>query len=397
MLRISMLLVVCVLLGEPSARADRYDLKSGGYVEGELIARPDDGSYVIKTPDGARLAFERADVVRVTVVDDAATEYARRSREMHDTIEAHRALADWCRTNKLDQQRDHHLQRVLQFDPNDEEARLGLGYQKRGGRWLNRAELMRVRGMELYEGKYRTSQEIVLLERAKQNEGAAQDWTVKLRLWRDWLDSRREDRVAEARLQIASLDDPLAAPSIVRLLEREQDEWVVRQYVAALGRLDHPSATQTLVRLALHDEDAEIREECRDLLTRNGRVASIYPFVQALKSKNNEIVNRAASALEVIGNPDAVSPLIDALVTTHRFRIEGNSDRISAGMSNGSGGLSFGGNGPKIISKDLRNPQVLRALTSLTHQSGLDYDETAWRDWFVNQQMSADINSRRDL
>ena len=54
--------------------------------------------------------------------DDIATEYQSRSRKAPDTADAHRELADWCREHKLIAEADHHLARVAELDPTDEDA-----------------------------------------------------------------------------------------------------------------------------------------------------------------------------------------------------------------------------------------------------------------------------------
>ena len=39
---------------------------------------------------------------------------------------------------------------------------------------------------------------------------------------------------------------------------------------------------------------------------------------------------------------------------------------------------------------------MLQALTKLSGNQNFDYDEQAWRAWFVDLQMRQHINSRRD-
>jgi hypothetical protein len=171
-----------------------------------------------------------------------------------------------------------------------------------------------------------------------------------------------------------------------------------------LGQLDDARAIQTLVDYSLEDDDSEIRAQCLDYLTSGVRPVSIFPYVQALRSKDNVIVNRAGEALGTIGDPAAISPLIDALVTVHKFEIQpqgpgSGPGGISAGFdpSGGGGGLSMGGKGPQIIKKRLENPAVLRALMKLSGNQSFDYDTEAWRGWFVDMQMRQHANARRDM
>jgi hypothetical protein len=76
----------------------------------------------------------------------------------------------------------------------------------------------------------------------------------------------------------------------------------------------------------------------------------------------------------------------------------GGPGQISAGFnpSGSGGGLSLGGNGPQQEDRDRENPRVLRALTALSGGQNFDYDELAWRHWFVDQQMRQHANARRD-
>jgi HEAT repeat protein len=143
----------------------------------------------------------------------------------------------------------------------------------------------------------------------------------------------------------------------------------------------------------------EIREQCLDYLMSFERPVSILPYVQALKDKDNVIVNHAGAALGKLGNPAAISPMIDALVTTHKYQVHAAPPgQIGAAFDprGGGGGLQMGGNGPQIVERDRENLSVLRALEKLTANHEFDFDEQAWRRWYVDRQMREHVNSRRD-
>ena len=87
-----------------------------------------------------------------------------------------------------------------------------------------------------------------------------------------------------------------------------------------------------------------------------------------------------------------------ALVTTHKYLIDdGQSGRLNAGMVNGGGGFSAGGKGPQIVRRDRENREVLQALVKLSGKHDFGFDEQAWRSWFINEQSSDRIRTRRDL
>jgi hypothetical protein len=395
-----LLLLIALLVisaAVPTARAEIFELKNGGQLTGSA-ERTESGEYVIRTVAGATVTIDRDEVARIVQEEGALDEYTRRSRTAPDTADAHRELVAWCREQKLMDQAEHHLQRVVDLDPADEDARRSLGYQQVGGRWLTRDEVMAARGLHFYDGKFRTPQDIAIRQRDKQSGDAELDWFTKLRKWRGWLDKRRPGQVEEAQAQIAAFADPQAAPAIARMLDEEEDEYVFELLLSVLGRLDHPAAVQTLVAYSLDYDDAEIRLQCLDYLTSSARPVSILPYVKALKSKDNAIVNRAGEALGKIGDPAAVSPLIDALVTTHKYQVQDNqSGQLGASFnpSGGGGGLSLGG-GPKIIQRDQENLRVQRALIKLSGNQDFGFDEKAWRAWYVDQQMRQHVNSRRD-
>ncbi len=387
-------------------RADVFELKDGGQIVGTTVARPDGADYVVQTAEGAEVRLTRDMLSRVIQEEPAVAEYRARSRKAPDTVEAHRELAAWCRERKLLAEANRHLARVAELDPNDAEARRALGYQQVGDRWLSSDQIMTERGMVFYDGKYRTKQDVAVRERNKAEESTNNDWFKNLRLWRGWLDNRQATRVAEAQALITAINDPDAAPALVKILADEEDPDVFDMLLSVLARLDHPSTVQTLVALTLDPAiAADVRDEAIDYLLHGPRAVSVIPYVQALKSKDNKIVNRAGYALGKIGDPAAISPLIDALVTSHKYLIqpEGpaggtalNPTFSSGGGGIGGGGLNVGGNGPKMIQKDEQNGSVLQALIKLSGKQNFDYDEPAWRAWYVDMQMRQRYHSRRD-
>ena len=257
---------------------------------------------------------------------------------------------------------------------------------------------MAARGMRWHAGRYRSEQEIELVELDKMREQAEAHWFSELKRLKGWLRHRRPERVREAQAAITAIEDPHAAPALVRWLDNENDEWTRRLLLDVLYLLDHPLVMSTLVDLSIHEETDDLRLLCVDYLTRDRRRPPLKPYVDWLSSKDNRIVNRAAQALAAIGDGEAVSPLIDALVTRHKFIVStGNPGQINASMTNGGGGFTAGGNAPKVEFRDLNNTDVLRALSQLTGGVDFGYDERAWRRWFVNEQKVDFSASRRDL
>ena len=135
-------------------------------------------------------------------------------------------------------------------------------------------------------------------------------------------------------------------------------------------------------------------------------------MTRALQSKENHIVNRAAIGLRRLDDPSAVSPLIGALVTTHKFTLYPNGppgnisttmSRTSSGgaapgglsSSGGPGlGMSVGGK-PVVLRRRLQNREVLDALIKLTGVNFF-YDLKRWKYWLASQRKAQALDARRD-
>jgi HEAT repeats len=260
-------------------------------------------------------------------------------------------------------------------------------------------QLMASRGLVEYDGKWRTRQHVELLEREKKLREATTDWSKRLELWRRWLTSRREDRAQQAHDEILAINDPLAAEPLVAMLDREDDYELKRLWIQVAARLDHPAAIEALVQLSLYDADESIRVECLELLIKSRRPGLVTPYIQALRSKDNEIINRAGAALGQIGDRDAIGPLVEALVTKHRVQVEPASsyqNAYSFSPNGGGGSYNFGSSGPKFETQSVKNPSVLSALVLLSGGTSFDYNQPQWRAWLAAQAKLNSVDVRRD-
>ncbi len=382
-----------------SLQADVFYLSNGGRIEGELLnpeQRPRE-NYVIRLADGVQVTLAADQVEKVVSLRPEESEYQRIRHQYPDTVEGQWELAEWCRQKRLLSQRDVHLQRVIELDPDHVLARRALGYSQIEGKWQTTEEVMRSRGYERYQGAWRTRQEIELLEAKREQEQTEKEWFQKINRWRGWLAT---DKSHLARQNILSIKDPLALKALAAALRTERQLEVRLLFVEALAHLGVPEAIRVLAETAMEDYDEEVRLTCLDYLCKmppNPDVTTF--FVGYLKHKDNLMVNRAASALGRLGDRSAVGPLIDALITRHKQKIStGSPGTISAGFGTGPGappgGLAVGG-GPKVVITTVMNQPVLDALVSLTGQN-FHFDQQAWRYWLASQRRPETIEGRRD-
>jgi hypothetical protein len=389
---------VCLTLAVVSgatARGDVFVLNNGGRIEGRLVeSAGDDKDYIIETASG-RMTIARAQVSRIDAASADEKEYAALAKDSPDTVEAHWKLYEWCRSRKLREQAQKHLTRILELDPNHAEARTILGFRKQGEGWVTRDDVMSARGMVKYEGQYYTRQHVELMEQQKAAKDTQVDWRKDLAMWRGWLTGRRADRAAEAREKITNIRDPQAADAIAAALDREKDPAIQQLWLEVLAKLDSSAAIQALVDHSLNDPNEEIRRQCVDYLIATKKRGLLSPYLKALKASDNVLINRAATALGQIGDPAAIGPLIDVLVTVHKEKVS-DGGQMSMSMSNGGSGLSMGG-GPKIVSREVRNADVRTALLQLTRIPGFEYDQDGWRNWYASQAKAQRVEMRRDL
>jgi hypothetical protein len=382
---------ICWACRGHNARGDTLELTNGGRIEGRLV-NPEDGQsdYVIETATG-RLTFARSQVARVDVSSAAEKQYETLARTSPDTVEAHWKLYEWCRDQKLRGPAQKHLTRILELDPDHAQARSILGFKKEGGQWQTRDQLMASRGMVKYEGEYYTRQHVELLQRQKEAKSAQVDWRKDLQQLRRWLTGSDQARAQQALAKIPTIQDPAAAEPMVAMFRKETEPKLQSLWLEVLARLNDQVAVNALIEHSLYDDNDEIRYQCLEYLIKSGRPGLAAPYLQALKSNDNVTINRAAMALGRIGDPEAIGPLIDVLVTNHKVKVSDNSGKMAAGP----GSLSIGG-GPKFENRQARNADVLAALVALTGMAQFEYDQPAWRAWLTEQAKQHPVDLRRD-
>lgn len=403
------LLVASTLVGLLVCRdsaAEVVVLKSGGRVEGTLAnpERQRTDPIMVNAAGGLRLSLTPAQVARVVVKTDAEKQYDAALPTVPDTVEGHWEMAQWCAAAGLDAQRKTHLAAVIRLDPDHAEARRLLGYSKFGEEWMKPEEWMRSQGYVLFAGKWCLPHEIEMSKQAREWELATKRWRKDLKTWIGWIEDR--GRRSEAGWQnIQAIRDEAAAPA---LLEALADAGLPRslrlECLERLVRLPARHSTNTLIKLAMKDKDEEVSDKCLDELKRQRSTTALHAFIKELKSKDNKVVRRAAYCLGVLSDPEATVPLIDALVTPHKFAVTvgGAPGQIGAGFggpTDGSGGgggsFSFGSPKPQIKTFEIKNDESLAALTSMHPGVNFHYDEKQWKSWAIDTRTTADMDLRR--
>lgn len=378
-------------------RADTFILEQGGQIEGQWLNREEQPltKYEIRT-GGVTLTLPLAQVKEAIRQTPAAAEYARRAPAAADTAQAQWELAEWCRRSGLASQREIHLRRVIELNPSHQQARYALGYVFSNGQWTTQADSRRQEGYELYRGKWRTPQEIEILENRSRGELAEKEWLARIKRWRRELDDREKSKLAYQSL--AAIKDPIAVGPIGELFRRERVRNVKTLYAEILATIRTADALKMLVEQALSDPDEEVFYYCVRKLAQLAPPHIADPFIAALKDNTNVKVNRAAIALAKIGDKSAISPLIDALITTHTQVID-TGEFTTAGFS-GNSTAAAKGDGLELKVYHVHNQPVLDALSKLTG-ADFGFDQRAWRYWHAQEKIAKEagnppIDARRD-
>lgn len=412
-------LIIAAVPHAPSARADLIKLRAGGELRGRIdrdSSGPDDEVVTIRTLSGLEIVVARKDIRFLTHRPLMIEEYESRLRRAPQTVAAQWELAEWCREQGLKTQRDEQLQRVIALDPDHEAAHRGLKHRLVDGEWMSRDEEMLAKGYVKHRNRYVTPQELELIEKTEAELAAEQDWYKRVRLWRAWLYGRSDKRREQALVELQQIVDPHAVAALTQNFQEDENRQARALFVKILSGIDGPRPVAPLVAQSLHDTDHEIRYEALNAISESQYDFAIPLLVQELDHDWNAIVVRSAMALQRMGNESIVEPLIAALVTTHKYRVQvpresvsmnstgmvGNPGRVSlppdveARLLTGQ--LPYGVivNQPQarvpmktiVVKRQHQNAEVLSALQKITGES-FGYDERTWQLWWSAKKSGA--------
>ena len=381
-------LIVALLGPVDPLRADIFILENGGRIEGQWLNRDEQPltKYMVRQGE-ATLALPVAQVREAIRQSPAEAEYAKRAPAVADTPQEQWDLAEWCRKNNLSAQRQAHLRRVIEIDPNHAQARLALGYQFLKGQWTTRSDFRREEGYEFYKGKWRTPQEIEILEEHGRGEIADKEWLQRLkRLRRELDDAGKSAAAAQALLAIK---DPIAVRPIGEFFAREPARNVKALYSDVLANIHTADAVRILVGRAMADRDEEVFYYCLDKLVQLQPPHVADPFIAELKNNDNGRVCRAATALGRLRDKTATSPLIEAIVTTHQQVVDTGAGGDTAASFGTGGTFLRKGGGSELQVFHVQNQPVVDALNKLTG-ANFGFNQKAWRYWHAQEKRAAE-------
>ena len=406
-------MVFGMLLIPFSASADVVRLKDGGEVRGAIDSQEVDADIVlVRTVHGSWISINRSDVELVVKRKPVVEEYETRAKITPLTVAEQWKLAGWCRENRLNEQAEIHFQKVVDLDPKHKQAHKALDHILRDGEWHPREQYMTDRGFVKHRGRWITLEERDLAVKSELDRTAERKWHRRIHVLHGWLTGRSADRRADAVEQLRSLNDPNAIPALVKHFQNDNDSQRRTFFITLLKDIGGPGSTVPLVKQGLLDVDRAIRQQALAAIPDDQRTNAAGLLVGELRNQSNDVIVRAAAALESFGDDSAVPQLIEALITTHKYRVTvpDNSSTTSFGSD---GSFSLGGGSAMRLPPDVemairtgqlpygaivvppnlpqrtkvvnvrvdhRNLPVLKTLVKLTGRD-FGFDERAWRLW----------------
>ena len=425
MSRLLLSTALAVFVSLAPARADVVRLKSGGELRGTILNRAEarDGSEPVRLRllSGATTSIPQDSVDLVAFRPQKVEEYETRAANLPATAEAHFELAEWAKSQRLDDQRREQLEAVVAIDPGHAEAHRGLGHVFVDGEWIDEEEHMRSQGLVKYKRRWITPQEKAIYEQSEAEIAAERAWYKKARLWTKWLEDGPPERTRATIAEIAAVDELSAVPALRKNMADHAVPEIRAIYTDTLVRLSMqkggPAKTVgPLLDQAMRDVEKVIRDRAAAAIAANPHELATPILVKALRHERNEIVLRAAALLGEVGDKEVLPALVEALVTEHVYKVvvEDRSGEIAVN-TNGAFGTPQGidpqtlamlrqgnfPNGAIIAPAQRKNPrrkivkikqthkniEVLEALKKLTGED-FGFVERQWKLWLASQANS---------
>ena len=391
-----------------SAWADHADLRTGGGVTGKVVARGK--SVLVQTPAGIQLALP-ADKVRRIASEAQLKKYAEVRDQTGVDPDANVELAKSIMSSDAfpaDPKafRKFHLWRAVAANSDHKASRNALGFRRDEGRWVTSHELMTSRGMVSRNAGWELPEIKARREAAEADEVVAKKYRATLaRHFKTIASGSR--RAPEALQSIKDQNDPRTslafADQFARYNQNDPRSDRARRLLCLekLAEFKNGIATASLVKAALEDPDAIIREKAITVLKSYplGRTSAVATYMPMLKAKKASVINRAAAALSHFADPEMDLTYVDALVTTETKVVAPASGGSYSQGSMAGGPQSSGfstGEKPQIVQQVKRNDAVLALLRTIEPEVNYGFDEQRWREHFAAKRTAYQGDLRRD-
>lgn len=392
-------LLALLLFAATAAEADEVELTSGTVVEGR-VQDLGDSIKIIKTNGSA--TYPKSMVRKITPKKTVEEIYEDKARELKDDdLEGHLKLARWCVEKKLQKESVVEFKKVIALNADHEEARIGAGFQKVGGKWLTEDEASAAKGLVKFKGRWVTPEQRDLelaLEEQKELDRAIQ---IEVSTQVARLKSPDEKKRAEAVAALAKIEDKHKAKAYIAAIPSPNRE--VRKFIyEELGRMKEVSALRPLVRRSLWDEDETLRPVAYRAVQDIGHPDTALFFVPFLAEESISARIRCVDAMAPFKDLRVVPALLQAF--ENNLELTRSLEREGEGMNTATGRTILLGDGssvtlPRILRTRTADPidknsrarlqqeksMIIGTLGVITGQNFGD-DVSKWRLWFERKK-----------
>ncbi len=249
------------------ACADEVELTNGEVIRDCKVVAEGDGYRIHKGPGSRWVA--RSEVKSITTAETLDDQYLKKSKDLKDDdVEGRLKLAKWCTDRGLPERAKDEYRKIIAAEPDHEDARTALGYQRHMGQWLTEEEINVAKGLVKHKGKWVTPEERdldVALEQLKETE---KKYYAEVKRWVDRLSSSDAGKVQEAKDSLGKLDDKYKVKHYVTALRSSskgarlfaaEELRRIKDELNKTGDAAVLSAVKQLVRLNLWDESIDVR------------------------------------------------------------------------------------------------------------------------------------------
>lgn len=388
------------------AQSGGVSILRGGAIRG-VVSNPEPSASEplhIEPTLGGKISIDASLVRETLALRPEQISYRNSAPLQKDDVASHLKIARWARNAKLDAQADAHFQRVVELDPENEEAHKALKHEKLNGVWVSRQERMERSGLVRVGGANLSRQEAELVKKAQEAKEEARYWRKEIK----FLYNASLNGDVRARDALRRVRNPRALAPLGDALKKEKDPEGRVLLVQAIGSIGTPTALSELGRVALQDDDLDVRTAALDGIYRKKTALpeAVEFFRKTLRTSDDvATINRAAYALGYFEAERAIPDLINALTTSHKRQITVGSDQTQASFNSSTGQLQSwspgGGTKIKTVTELSRNEEARAALVRIVgarYPTPVDYgfDVDAWIVWRRGVEQLGAFYPRRD-
>jgi hypothetical protein len=388
---------------------DRIVLKSGAILQGRILEEKKEAGrniLVVKTKSGGTISLDRAKLVeKVRSYDPLDAEYERKLATAENNAQAYWEILQWCEEqpsgkSRFRNERQFLLEKILQIDPQNKDARRKLGYRLENGQWVLENAWFEEYGYKKKDG--RTWQSAMVSNFANNragNEDQKKQKNAELEAW-----FRRFEKAKttseEARIELVNMADELVVALLLQKLmdaQKANKELPLRRiYIDAFSRIPNRDSIKALSYLAIEDNDPGIRDKALTVLLQPGfnREMAASFMSGHLFADDDELRNRAANAVGELGVINHFMSLVNALETTRKVVV--NPDAARTNVTAGPGGVGMQTpSTPQVRNVTIRSQAALGALKRLS-SADFGYNKEAWQEWYIRNHTLYDTQVRTD-